>query len=520
MIYSVITLACTLLMNHLMFTKNAGVFNSIAVILLSTGLILALKYILYRKGLKKRFFEKRGLQFVLPLCIIVFSIATFLDLMFKGLLFRMLPGSLQERIDGINLKAATAKERMIFFQDAFQMSKDSPFIGFGGESWKTIYQKYQQTPHLSNKVHNGYLEWLLDTGWIGFILFIIVFGYLFYLVLRSYKNKQDSTVTAAVMVSLLTIASHSFIDFDLSYGTVWLMVMWLFVMGISEPTGSQNQFIKMTEATQKRLVTVILCVFSIMVLTGLIFSYRFMQATQLFNEAVQTRNLPQKIERFEKAIAYHPSNVNYLMSSSDFYLNVMSQNGKLDFKDELETMAAAMVSLEPNNSTVLHKAALIYIRIGKTEEAMKLLEKGMSVDHYNTKLYEESMKLKLQMASEQSDQKDVWAKSVLKDYQQFNHWYHVFQEKQLSEAFNSRDFKLTPTMAYYAGVSYYLSGDYNQIIELYNQHPSIQKDIKMKALMVMALENEGDDQAIRDLIKGDEGKIDKAVEQLRGLFTQ
>ncbi|WP_394235028.1 O-antigen ligase family protein [Niallia oryzisoli] len=516
--YTIITVGCSLLLNYLLFSKNVGVAASIAVILLSAALNIGMKYLFYRKNLQINFFTRKGMQFVLPATAIIFSVAAMLDLRYKGLLYRVLPDHLQDRISEISLQAGTAQERFIFFRDALRMSKDSPFIGFGGEGWATVYSMYQQTPYLSNKVHNGYLEWLLDTGWVGFIIFFIVFGYLLHKVFQGYKQAQDKSMSTAVVIALLTIAVHSFIDFNFSFGTVWLMVMWLLVMGIPEQDGShEKSFFRMSEVNQKRMVTITLSIFAILVVVGIISSFRYMQAVQYADEARQTTDSIEKISVFEKAIDYHPKNVTYQMNLSDFYLHRMRENPELDYRKELEDMAADMVQLEPHHSIVLQKAAGIQAQLGNKKEALALLDKALEVDHYNTQLYEQSMKLKLEMARMVPDQKQQWAKAALVDYQQFSQWEAAFQQQDLSKEYNSRDFGITSPIAYYTGLSYYLLGQPEKVVELYSRYNHLKDDSKIKALMILALKSIDDDQHHLYSLEGNDRALKETVEQLRGL---
>ena len=51
-----------------------------------------------------------------------------------------------------------------------------------------------------------------------------------------------------------------------------------------------------------------------------------------------------------------------------------------------------------------------------------------------------------------------WAQSALKDYEQAQYWYEQFQKKNLSEAFNSQDFRITEKMRNFAEISSKLVG--------------------------------------------------------------
>ena len=469
-LYTIITTGCALLAS-----QWTGIQFFVVFLLLSVGLILVVKDLLSRKLQWKGIFDKKILRFVFPILIVFVTILAILDLVFKGLGYRMLPTALQGKIDGISLQAATAQERLMFYQDALKMSLDSPIIGFGGEGWATVYRMYQQTPYLSNKIHNGYLEILIDTGWLGLLLFFLVFGYFFYVMISAYKNKRNRTNITAVNLALLVVFTHSFLDFNFSYGTIWLMVMWLLVMGISDQAaeldtvngqGSKGQmtekemkkrigtvFNRLNEETQKRWLTGAIGVFTIFILIGLVFSFRYLQGSKAFTEAKQAKSAGSRIELLQEAISYQPTNTKYLVQLGDTYMVLREKNKANLFEKEMNGIVEKLVDLEPKHSSLLVKAASYKEKLGQYHEAVKLLDKGLVVDHYETKLYEKSMELKLKLAHQEEDKKMEWAQSALKDYEQAEYWYEQFQKKNLSEAYNSQEFRITEKMRNFAEIS-------------------------------------------------------------------
>src|SRR5690606_37347501 len=118
-------------------------------------------------------------RFIVPMLVVVIGTFVWIDIQNHGAIYRQLPTSFQERITNINAEASSALARAKMYEDAWKMSKDAPWLGLGGDGWKSLYTSYQSEPYLSNEIHNGYLEVLLNTGWIGFSLFAFVFLFLF-----------------------------------------------------------------------------------------------------------------------------------------------------------------------------------------------------------------------------------------------------------------------------------------------------------------------------------------------------
>ncbi|TFE25771.1 O-antigen ligase family protein [Cohnella luojiensis] len=138
-------------------------------------------------------------------------------------------GSAGERITG---HYGTVTSRKLFYLDAWEMFKDSPLFGFGGESWRALFGFYQSQPYVGNEVHSGYLEILLDTGIAGLAMLLFMLAAY---TLKLWKNEKTAIAPAAVL------AAHAAIDFDWSYGYVWLLLIAWFTLHASPRDGERKQ---------------------------------------------------------------------------------------------------------------------------------------------------------------------------------------------------------------------------------------------------------------------------------------
>lgn len=142
-----------------------------------------------------------------------------------------------------------------------------------------------------------------------------------------------------------------------------------------------------------------------------------------------------------------------------------------NYKIELNELITRMVTLEPENSSVLYNAAVIAKSIGENQKAILIIDEALKKDHYNTKLYEKGMQIKLQFALvENSNVKRKYANLVLDDYQEIMYWNRMVDNNQFSGANNNRNFLLTKNVNYYASLSYYLLKDYKKVINIYSQN--------------------------------------------------
>ena len=344
-------------------------------------------------------------------------------------------------MQGVSLEAATLQERLIFSSDALQLSKESPLIGFGGEAWATIYKSGQSMPYISNKIHNGYLEWLVDTGWIGMIVFIGVFLYFFYLI---WKNRNMAVVNKAILVSLSVIFLHSFVDFNFSYSWVWLMIFWLLVMGLNSVS---HRFAILNVKVTITLITV----FALLLISSALFSYRFIVAEQAYEIANTTKSISVKEIELNKAVSYDPFNTSYRIKLIDLFLAKGDPNWIESMDD--------VIQLEPNNSNHYHIAGALAEKAGERELALTYYQKGLEVDHYNSSLYENTARLSVEIALERdADDRTELLDTAIEAFLENEKWHDYFlsQAPKEAERFNSRDFKITEKTTSYANLAYKL----------------------------------------------------------------
>ncbi|MCD9026002.1 O-antigen ligase family protein [Cohnella silvisoli] len=130
-------------------------------------------------------------------------------------------GSAGARIAG---HYGTVASRKLFYADAWEMFKHSPWLGYGGESWRMLFGLYQSQPYVGNEVHSGYIEIALDTGLVGLsLLLIMIIVYLS----KIGKHRKAAVAPAAVLLI------HAAVDFDWSYGFVWLLLLAWFMLHIA-----------------------------------------------------------------------------------------------------------------------------------------------------------------------------------------------------------------------------------------------------------------------------------------------
>jgi tetratricopeptide (TPR) repeat protein len=427
--------------------SNPGLWVFVISTIVVIGCCLSLNYVnqsRYVEKVRHLYLEKTYLRFILPVLVIVLGILLWIDLQNEGAVYSQLPSTLQERLSSINFETGSATARTNMFADAWTMSKDAPILGYGGEGWRNLYASYQTLPYLSNEIHNGYLEILLNTGWLGLLLFMASFLFLFgQIIYRAWKEKssEDQPWILAVIPALLMIFIHAAIDFDFSFGTVWFIIFWLFAMGVPyQPVlpslGKFNNLIsykKLTVFKRTLIVGLALGVF-----IGGLYSYRFYLAKTEVAKAGNSMTIDEGLLIFGNASSKNPYNVDYWINLAHVYSAGFKQNSQEAYKDNMIEALDNAERLEPRNPNVLYKIANAYRDINESARAIEYYVKALDYDRFNVVFYDTILNYKFQLVEQrlkngEEEAAFELAGSLVKDYEKYLKWHTEWKDVQVPD---------------------------------------------------------------------------------------
>ena len=130
----------------------------------------------------------------------------------------------------------SASFRIHTWQATWEMIKDSPVLGTGPGSFKIMYPKYRhpqifyiENAHNNETQHaeNEYLEQWATGGTIGLLLFLGMFGYLFfraYKKLRAVKNISTRLYIAGYACAIFGILVHAAVDISIHFVSSGLLL--------------------------------------------------------------------------------------------------------------------------------------------------------------------------------------------------------------------------------------------------------------------------------------------------------
>lgn len=291
-----------------------------------------------------------------------------------GVLGKILPPQVVSRLQDINLETKSSRERIIWTQDALQMVRQRPLLGFGGGGWEAAYRQYQRYFYNSTQVHNDYAQVAVETGLIG--LGVLAAVWLLFLLVTAgnyrYSRGQDRLQALAVGAAAAILGLHAAIDFDLALGAVSIMLWACFGLARSlegqrlgpEPALPTLIFKnrQLPCITAVSLATLVLILLAGSYLAGV-------SSASQAAAALQRNNLPASIAYLEEASRYDPFTASYNSDLASIYL----REGKTK---EALNQALAAIAKEPYNPAILNRLAEVYWQEGSVEEAVATMERA------------------------------------------------------------------------------------------------------------------------------------------------
>ncbi len=122
--------------------------------------------------------------------------------------------------------SSTLLERLDQMGDACVLISRSPIFGLGPDGWEGAYASVQSTDYIASSVHNSYLQVWLDTGLLGFIVFVGMLGFGIWSAWRSRRH--------VIVICLAMMALHFLIDFDIQFSSIGVLLCILLYLGCAE----------------------------------------------------------------------------------------------------------------------------------------------------------------------------------------------------------------------------------------------------------------------------------------------
>lgn len=304
------------------------------------------------------------------------------------------------RISTTSLQERNVQERMIFYKDALKVFKDSPIFGHGGGGWAGVYQKYQAYAYQSTEIHNNYLQVMIETGLLGFLIYVGLWVSFILLVIKNHKtltsDRKDQNWLAFSVTS--AIALTSIVDFNMTFGSISILLWSMFGMVRGLAASSQTElkekdFVLTTDKDYAKIIS--LAVPAVVLIFSLSLSIGLSKGTKghyLFN----SDRISAAERELNSAVTFDPLNASNNMVLSQIWgakgvtQKRSKDNGDKDVNEAIKTAlkyAEKAVELEPNNPEAHVVKGKAHLVAEQVPQAVSEYEKAVSLAPTNQKSY-------------------------------------------------------------------------------------------------------------------------------------
>lgn len=162
-------------------TANASSgWLGIAITLILPMLIVAVIR-LWSPRIGNRFFRFITFNRLLPIGIAGFIVFGFLK--FHALL---------HKVQTYHANQLSVSQRFIFWKDGLKIWAQSPLFGLGGNTWHTLYEKFQTYPYYTTRSHSFLIDTLVEVGLLGFIALVFMVWPIFRETVWPYRQPEES----------------------------------------------------------------------------------------------------------------------------------------------------------------------------------------------------------------------------------------------------------------------------------------------------------------------------------------
>lgn len=293
----------------------------------------------------------------------------------------------RERITG---PSSTVSARGLFYRDAWRLAVEAPWLGRGGETWRSSYLAAQSRPYVGSQVHSGYLDILLNLGFVGLaaiLLMLLAAGWLL------------AKKSPRLLPPFLVIVLHSAVDFDWSYGLIWLLLFWLPALALAEheqkhqsaPTSftsmssltthfasATSQPTHFESATSPKLAHLYLRRLFISVACGLclilsVLSFQAAQGERYYRQAVQTVDPSVKVALLEQSLGWNPQSPKTAVALS-----------RLLTGEQSVSILQQSLQYSPENASLSWEMARRWMYSNDPGAALYWIRRSIQLDKYNS----------------------------------------------------------------------------------------------------------------------------------------
>ena len=301
--------------------------------------------------------------------------------------------SMIERIKDISLKTGTLQERLIYFEDSINAIKANPF-GNGINMFK--YKSYSTASAFYDikYIHNSILQVAYDSGIIISILFIIflIYGGIYIL-----NNKHKNTLF--LFIIYLSIIFHSLMDFDLSFSTISILLVFIIVLNkklfeIQNNQNANHHIYSSDKTINNKKVDISnkykankssLNIGKVIMLICILL---FTNYLTLFEITISVGKILTANNEYEKSNSVYnfASMISYKLDGQAYFNSAENFKNLGDLNESLSSLNKSY-EIYPFNPMIKWNMAYIYEELGNNLKVIELRNELLDTEKYNKELY-------------------------------------------------------------------------------------------------------------------------------------
>lgn len=445
--------------------------SSIAVVMCVWGIRAAQPWLERRLD---RWMKRSYTMFILPVTGAVFGLVGSVMLFGTGIAGQLLPQSIADRIANINFRQHSVLERITFYRDALKLSADYPLLGAGGGGWNALFEQYQNNPYVSRQAHSYIFQTLVEVGWIGLVVLIVLIGGILLFYLHHYWRERMAQPRHFVFFILtFSILTHSMIDFDMSY--VYIGALVFFSLGVLGAVYRDKlrlpRLSALNQGYRRYIYPAILGLATVVILIQVFQEYAAngFYRTALFMATEERRPLDELLVPLDHAIANSPAHPEYAYMKIDWLSQAYRQTRDRSYAEQAQAEIRRIKSFEPYDRQILLAQYRNHKDLNEYIQAIAVLEEGISKFPWDIKFYEAAV---MEYAVNGRDMQNA-DPATAESY--WNRGLQLYDEvlrrmdmlKHLpEEQLQGRNFQITPFLRQATGQIYYARERYEEAADI------------------------------------------------------
>lgn len=287
--------------------------------------------------------------------------------------YALLPDFISNRLQGLRANQ-NAIQRTVFFRDGLKLFRQSPIIGLGLGAFEMAYSSVQEFYYETKYVHNHYIETLLETGVIGFFLFVGLLAVSAVMLLKARRKEGGCHPLIPALGALVVyMAIHAAVEVVFSSGYYLPIAFGVFaIIGICCRPAVNVKWLT------DKVRSGILLVLAAYVLTFGVLLVQNLQAKKLLAAEPTFASLETAMKK---------DKLEWKIHANSYIVSVTSA----DFPEEYHIRAEEIANkLETTDSRwINYRLAHYYLSRGQVEKAMEKAEKHIRYNASNSEKWNE-----------------------------------------------------------------------------------------------------------------------------------